>query len=50
MIGVGARRWIHFCAVYGRALKIFTRQLDKWDRSSQRSDLELCIQESSKQR
>lgn len=30
------------------ALKVFTRQLERWDRSSKRSDLELYSQESSK--
>lgn len=34
--------------LWDRALKIFTRQLEKWDQSSKRSDLELHIQESSK--
>lgn len=34
--------------LWDTALKIFTRQLEKWDRSSKRSDLELYIQESSK--
>lgn len=34
--------------LWDRTLKIFTRQLEKWDQSSKRSDLELHIQESSK--
>lgn len=34
--------------LWDRAWTIFTRQVEKWDQSSKRSDLELHIQESSK--
>lgn len=34
--------------LWDTALKTFTRQLEKWDKSSKRSDLELYTQASSK--